>query len=398
MPDDFTPSLPAEVNQLHPEPTDDSPPSSPYLPSGSQPRDPEAYPPFSNLPLSTSVQFTHKLSNYKSNDKPSNNLDKSVSNDKPANDTGKEQSEPVNAIQAACEADREAEREKRIQKILARKRTDIRSLKHWEVDELPYEEQKDYWERAWGAKPETDEKPPEKYEIREKKQPEHPTVLDERAPIVRKHKPNYFSAQRLLSQQQAKPRPTHFVNEAGNLQEHSTGSPHGRDHYDVPETREGQFYKERKTPSLLNNKFAESSASRRGAPRPLEQINPTAMFHIKTPAANSPAKIAIIGGTGLDQDSSLFKEKRMVDLPETPYGEPSDKQVVEGKIGNTVVVLLARHGKDHNVSPSNVNYRANIWALKQIGCHIVLATTACGSLKLDIPPGHLVVLDQYIDR
>jgi len=72
---------------------------------------------------------------------------------------------------------------------------------------------------------------------------------------------------------------------------------------------------------------------------------------------------------------------------------------VTGRISNTEVVLIARHGKNHDVNPSNVNYRANLWALKkQFKCHIVLATTACGSLKEDIPPGTLVVLDQYIDR
>ena len=152
-----------------------------------------------------------------------------------------------------------------------------------------------------------------------------------------------------------------------------------------------------KTPiDLTNNKFAETS---RESAQSQISFNPTKMFKIHTPAANSSVKVAIIGGTGLDQDTSLFKEKRIIDLPvDARWGEPSDKQVIEGKISNTTVFLLARHGKEHNINPTNVNYRANIWGLKQLGCHIVLATTACGSLQLDLPPGHLVVLDQYIDR
>jgi len=109
----------------------------------------------------------------------------------------------------------------------------------------------------------------------------------------------------------------------------------------------------------------------------------------------SSVKVGIIGGTGLD-DPDIF-----VDSPElvinTPFGLPSDVLKV-GTISGVPCVLLARHGRRHTVSPSNVNYRANIWALKEAGCTHVLTTTACGSLRTDYVPGDIVFLDQFIDR
>ncbi|KAI1286068.1 S-methyl-5'-thioadenosine phosphorylase [Halotydeus destructor] len=112
----------------------------------------------------------------------------------------------------------------------------------------------------------------------------------------------------------------------------------------------------------------------------------------------SQIKIGIIGGTGLDQDADVLLDKRTVPVPKTPFGEPSDSEVIEGKIANVTVYILGRHGKHHTVSPSNVNYRANIWAMKELGCTHLLVTTACGSLKEEIAPGQFAVLDQYIDR
>src|SRR6218665_1109041 len=109
-------------------------------------------------------------------------------------------------------------------------------------------------------------------------------------------------------------------------------------------------------------------------------------------------KIGIIGGTGLDQDSSILQERTMVKVPETPFGLPSDTELVHGKISGIECYILGRHGKNHDISPSNVNYRANLWTFKQLGCTHVLATTACGSLKEELVPGHLAVLDQYVDR
>lgn len=109
-------------------------------------------------------------------------------------------------------------------------------------------------------------------------------------------------------------------------------------------------------------------------------------------------KIGIIGGTGLDQDSEILKDKRMVDIEKGPYGETSDSQVICGTIEGVVVYIMGRHGRRHDVNPSDVNYRANLWALKQLGCTHVLVTTACGSLRQDISPGDFAIIDQYIDR
>lgn len=71
---------------------------------------------------------------------------------------------------------------------------------------------------------------------------------------------------------------------------------------------------------------------------------------------------------------------------------------MEGTIENVPCVLLARHGRKHEIMPSGVNYRANIWALKSVGCTHILASTACGSLKENIAPGDIIILDSFIDR
>ncbi|XP_054168693.1 S-methyl-5'-thioadenosine phosphorylase-like [Oppia nitens] len=109
-------------------------------------------------------------------------------------------------------------------------------------------------------------------------------------------------------------------------------------------------------------------------------------------------KIGIIGGTGLDRDSSIIKDLKLVSVPTTPYGDPSDNEVITGTIEGVDIVLMGRHGSKHNINPSDVNYRANLWTLKELGVTIVLVTTACGSLKLEVSPGDFAILDQYIDR
>ncbi|OXB76042.1 UNVERIFIED_CONTAM: hypothetical protein H355_000302 [Colinus virginianus] len=111
-------------------------------------------------------------------------------------------------------------------------------------------------------------------------------------------------------------------------------------------------------------------------------------------AATAAVKIGIIGGTGLDDPDIL--EERTEKYVDTPYGKPSDALIL-GKIKNVDCVLLARHGRHHTIMPSNVNYRANIWALKEENCSHVLVTTACGSLREEIQPGDLVIIDQFID-
>ncbi len=106
-------------------------------------------------------------------------------------------------------------------------------------------------------------------------------------------------------------------------------------------------------------------------------------------------KIGIIGGSGLD-DPNILINPQEIDL-DTPYGKTSDKLIC-GSIGDTEVVILARHSKQHSISPTKVPYLANIWALKEVGCTQILATTACGSLRAEMKPGDLVFIDQFIDH
>ncbi len=106
------------------------------------------------------------------------------------------------------------------------------------------------------------------------------------------------------------------------------------------------------------------------------------------------AKIGVIGGSGLD-DPYIFKEPISIEV-ETTYGKPSSPLMC-GTIGTTETVILARHGRKHQYSPAQVNNRANIAALQQLGVTHIIATSACGSLRAEINRGHLVILDQFID-
>lgn len=105
-------------------------------------------------------------------------------------------------------------------------------------------------------------------------------------------------------------------------------------------------------------------------------------------------KIGIIGGSGLDNPDILQDAKDFT--VETQYGAPS-APLKQGTIAGKDVVILARHGREHTIPPTFVNYRANIQALKDAGCDMIIATTACGSLREEIDRGHLVILDQFID-
>lgn len=106
-------------------------------------------------------------------------------------------------------------------------------------------------------------------------------------------------------------------------------------------------------------------------------------------------KIGIIGGSGLD-DPDILVDRKETSVSNS-YGKPSDV-LIEGKIQEIDCVLLARHGRKHTIMPSNINYRANIYALKEIGCTHVVVTNACGSLKEEIAPGDIIFPDQFIDR
>jgi 5'-methylthioadenosine phosphorylase len=105
-------------------------------------------------------------------------------------------------------------------------------------------------------------------------------------------------------------------------------------------------------------------------------------------------KIGIIGGSGLD-DPDILQKPRAVEV-KTSYGSPSSA-LVTGTISGIDAVILARHGRQHQYSPTEVNNRANIMALKEAGVSHIIATTACGSLREEIERGHLVILDQFID-
>jgi 5'-methylthioadenosine phosphorylase len=105
-------------------------------------------------------------------------------------------------------------------------------------------------------------------------------------------------------------------------------------------------------------------------------------------------KIGIIGGSGLD-NPDILENAKAIEVS-TPYGEPTSV-LKSGKIKGVDVVLLARHGREHTIPPTQVNFRANIHALKEQGCTHILATTAVGSLREEIGRGHLVILDQFID-
>ncbi|WP_415315663.1 S-methyl-5'-thioadenosine phosphorylase [Candidatus Pelagibacter sp. Uisw_137] len=106
-------------------------------------------------------------------------------------------------------------------------------------------------------------------------------------------------------------------------------------------------------------------------------------------------KLAIIGGSGL-YDIDEFKEREFLKL-ETPWGEPSDK-ILKTKYNDKKIFFLPRHGRGHAISPSNINFRANIDALKQLGVTDIVSVSAVGSLKEDLPPGKFVIVDQFIDR
>ncbi|MFC1989661.1 S-methyl-5'-thioadenosine phosphorylase [Chloroflexota bacterium] len=107
------------------------------------------------------------------------------------------------------------------------------------------------------------------------------------------------------------------------------------------------------------------------------------------------AKIGVIGGSGLYEIEG-FTDIEEVDIT-TPFGKPSDSIVV-GKLEGVGVAFLPRHGKGHRISPTEVPFRANIYALKSLGVEHIIAVNSAGSFKKEIAPGHLLIPDQLIDR
>jgi 5'-methylthioadenosine phosphorylase len=110
---------------------------------------------------------------------------------------------------------------------------------------------------------------------------------------------------------------------------------------------------------------------------------------------NPRAVLGIIGGSGLYDLPGLTGVRR--EKVRTPFGDPSD-EIVAGRLGEEEVAFVARHGAGHRLTPSEVPYRANLHALKQLGATRVVSVSAVGSMKEAIAPGHLVLPTQYIDR
>lgn len=106
-------------------------------------------------------------------------------------------------------------------------------------------------------------------------------------------------------------------------------------------------------------------------------------------------RIGVIGGSGLYEMEGLtnVREERV----ETPFGDPSDA-LIRGNLGDAEMVFLPRHGRGHRFNPTEVNYRANIFAMKKLDVSWIISVSAVGSLKEEIPPGDVVVVDQFIDR
>jgi len=106
-------------------------------------------------------------------------------------------------------------------------------------------------------------------------------------------------------------------------------------------------------------------------------------------------RIGVIGGSGLyDMDGLSDIESQDIT---TPWGMPSDK-FIKGKLGNVEFIFLPRHGKGHKISPSDINYRANIYAMKMLEVDWIISVSAVGSMKNEIAPGHIVIPSQFIDH
>ncbi|MBE9536600.1 MAG: S-methyl-5'-thioadenosine phosphorylase [Proteobacteria bacterium] len=105
--------------------------------------------------------------------------------------------------------------------------------------------------------------------------------------------------------------------------------------------------------------------------------------------------VGVIGGSGLYEMDEL-EDVREVEL-DTPFGKPSDTYIT-GRLGDVNMVFLPRHGRGHRILPSELNFRANIHGMKQLGVERIISVSAVGSMKEEIEPGHIVIPDQFIDR
>ncbi len=111
--------------------------------------------------------------------------------------------------------------------------------------------------------------------------------------------------------------------------------------------------------------------------------------------AGDPPRIGVLGGSGIYAMAGIGNA-RWRKVP-TPWGDPSD-ELLFGALDGVELVFLPRHGRGHRLSPTDINYRANIDALKRVGCTDVVSISACGSFKAELAPGAFVLVDQFIDR
>src|SRR6202162_6062215 len=115
----------------------------------------------------------------------------------------------------------------------------------------------------------------------------------------------------------------------------------------------------------------------------------------KSKRTNTQAEIGIIGGSGLYSMNGLTKTREV--HVKTPFGEPSDA-IVLGLLEGKRVAFLARHGRGHRILPGEINFRANVYAMKLLGVERVISVSAVGSLQEDLRPGEFLVPDQFYDR
>jgi 5'-methylthioadenosine phosphorylase len=115
----------------------------------------------------------------------------------------------------------------------------------------------------------------------------------------------------------------------------------------------------------------------------------------KSKRANTQAEIGIIGGSGLYSMNGLTKTREV--QVKTPFGEPSDA-IVLGMLEGKRVAFLARHGRGHRILPGEINFRANVYAMKLLGVERIISVSAVGSLMEDLQPGEFLVPDQFVDR
>ncbi|MFT5049607.1 MAG: 5'-methylthioadenosine phosphorylase [Chlamydiales bacterium] len=114
-----------------------------------------------------------------------------------------------------------------------------------------------------------------------------------------------------------------------------------------------------------------------------------------TESASSAPVVGVIGGSGLYDIEGLTDVEESIQT--TPFGAPSDGYVL-GTLNGVRMIFLPRHGRGHRISPSEINFRANIWGMKQLGATHIISVSAVGSMREDIAPGDFVVIDQFFDR